>query len=249
MCPAGEHAESARQQLDDENIPRCGYVGEGGRRCPDDVVAVGDLCFWHNPHIHKTGHDIRHRLEEWAASGLSMEGFQLARADLQDINLTHGQAEFVVNLSHADLTRVNFSGAHLYNADLHGAKLLKADLSHANLNRAHLEDANLLGARLNETRLKYAHWGRRILQEHEARAAEGGGHRERARALYIEAEEIYRNLARMSDRGGYSEREGWFFRKEMIMRRRQYPLIWCLATGNCPGGCSGFRCRSSCSAP
>ncbi|MBI3992038.1 MAG: pentapeptide repeat-containing protein [Candidatus Lambdaproteobacteria bacterium] len=225
MWPEVEQAQSAWQQEDDKNIARCRYLGTGGEQCQQDVVAVGDLCFWHNPQVYKTGRDIRTRLEEWAASGLSMEGFQLARANLQDIHLSHGQAEVAVNLAHADLSRTNLSGAHLYNADLHGASLLKADLSHANLNRAHLEDANLLGARLYETRLKYARWGRHIRQEREAYAAERAGDRERARALYIEAEEIYRNLTRVSERGGHSEREGWFFRKEMIMRRRQYPLL------------------------
>ncbi len=150
-----------------------------------------------------------------------MEGFALARANLEHIHLERA-GEGRANLAYADLSRANLTSAHLFNADLHGANLLKADLHRANLNRTRLAEANLLGARLEECRLEYVDWGRRLLQERMAIHAHRAGQREQALALFMEAEEIYRSLAQVSESGGHTDREGWFFRKQMIMRRKQF---------------------------
>lgn len=107
-------------------------------------------------------------------------GEPVARADLREIDLSHGMLERA-DLRRSDLEGANLEGArlsqaqmrnvslreaylvaadlreaNLENADLEGARLEGADLRGANLSRASLEGANLTGARLGGAELSYA---------------------------------------------------------------------------------------------
>src|SRR6266542_1789404 len=54
--------------------------------------------------------------------------------------------QVAIDLTQANLKRVDLSGANLFGADLRGVNLSEADLSEANLNGANLSGANLTGA-------------------------------------------------------------------------------------------------------
>jgi hypothetical protein len=205
----------------------CTFVDSAGTRCPGTVNGKAALCFWHDPAARKTGKDVKRRLEAWARSGHSMEGFQLQHVDLRGVNLTREDARHSYNLSGANLSRANLHGAHLFGIDLRGSTLLKANLTGANLNRAKLENADLLGVNLDETRLEYVDWGRHVQQEDKARMAHREGRLEEAATLCGEAEEVYRTLSNVSASKGYFKLAGHFFQREMIMRRMQLsPWSW-----------------------
>lgn len=200
--------------------PACAYVLADGLTCPGEVEAQGDLCFWHDPKAPKDGPEIRQRLEAWARSGRSMEGFVLRQARLEGARLSSQQG---FDLRRTDLSRANLQGASLFNLDLREAQLLKADFSRANLNHAKLENADLLGAMLEGTKLEEVEWGEVVLQERRADAATAEGKTEEAARLYKEAEEVYRNLRRTYDSSGYFHDAGGFFYREMVMRRKLLP--------------------------
>jgi hypothetical protein len=196
----------------------CSFVFADGSACPGEVEGEGNLCFWHNPKAAKDGPDIRQRLEDWARSGRSMEGFVLRQASLEGVRLHRGH-----DLRRADLSRANLQGASLFNLDLRGAQLLKTDLSRANLNHAKLGDADLLGVMLEGAKLEEVDWGKVALQEEKADKAVAEGKAEETTRLYKEAEEVYRNLRRTYDASGYFQDAGRFFYREMVMRRKLMP--------------------------
>lgn len=198
----------------------CAYVLSDGSRCPGEVEPDKSLCFWHDPKVPKDGPDIRQRLEAWARSGRSMEGFVLRQARLEGARLS-SQDGF--DLRRADLSRANLQGASLFNLDLRGAQLLKADFSRANLNHAKLADADLLGAMLEGTKLEEVDWGAVAVQERSAHQMVAEGKQSEAARLYKEAEEVYRNLRRTYDSSGYFQDAGRFFYREMVMRRKLMP--------------------------
>ena len=74
----------------------------------------------------------------------------LSDADLSDANLSGA------NLRDADLSDANLSGANLSDADLSGANLSGANLSDADLSDANLSGANLSGANLSDANLSDA---------------------------------------------------------------------------------------------
>lgn len=198
----------------------CSFVFADGSACPGEVEGEGGLCFWHDPKVPKDGPDIRQRLEAWARSGRSMEGFVLRQARLEGARLSSQQG---FDLRRADLSRANLQGASLFNLDLRGAQLLKADFSRANLNHAKMQDADLLGAILEGTKLEEVEWGEVVMQEQQAHLAGAEGKGEEAARLYKEAEEVYRNLRRTYDSSGYAQDAGRFFYREMVMRRKLMP--------------------------
>ena len=198
----------------------CTYERSDGTCCPGLASENDGLCFWHDPEESKEGDDVKRRLEEWAGTGESMEGFQLRRAQLQGARLYSDQG---YDLSHANLVRAQLQGAHLYHLNLRGADLLKADLSGANLNEAVLEDANLLGAELSGARLERARLGARVLQERLAREAEKRRSHEEGRRRYLEAEEVHRVLRQAYESCGHHTEAAHFFRLEMKMHRHSMP--------------------------
>jgi hypothetical protein len=197
---------------------RCSFVFADGSTCSGEADAEGGLCFWHDPRAAKNGPEVKQRLEQWAQSGRSMEGFVLRQASLEGVRLHRGY-----DLRRADLSRANLQGASLFNLDLRGAQLLKTDLSRANLNHAKLGGADLLGVMLEGTKLEEVDWGEVVLQEARADAVLAEGKPEEAARLYKEAEEVYRNLRRTYDASGYLQDAGRFFYREMVMRRKLMP--------------------------
>lgn len=199
----------------------CAYVRADGTRCPGPVEGDGDLCYWHDPDADKEGDDVKKRLEEWSKSGESMEGFQLRFARLEGAKLFH--FEQYRDLTKANLFRARLQGASLFRLDFRGSDLTKADLSGANLNEARMQGANILSAGLDGARLERTEWGDACVQEEEAFRLQRQGKRDDAVATFLEAEEIYRTLRRSYDGAGRFEQAGYFFRKEMTMRRMIMP--------------------------
>jgi hypothetical protein len=201
----------------------CAFVRADGSRCPHPPPLSGGLCYWHDATVRKAGGKLKEQLEALVREGESLEGFQLQGADLSHVHLTHRQRAKSVNMSHADLTRVNLQDAHLFHIDLRGSSLLKADLRRANLNYAQLDGANLLGADTRETKLEHVEWGRHVLQEFTARTLMDEGKVFEAHERYSEAEETYRGLSVAMAERGHANTAGRFFQSQMRMRRMQLP--------------------------
>ena len=200
---------------------RCAFVRSDGTACTGLVEAEqGELCFWHDPGASKEGEDIKARLEEWASSGESMEGFVLRYARLEGVRLMSAEGR---DLRRANLFRARLQGASMWNVDLRETELLKADLSGANLNEAKMQGVVLLGANLAGARLERVEWGVEAREESQARDAHNSGRHEEALKKYLEAEEVYRVLRQSYDGAGRSEEAGLFFAREMTMRRMGLP--------------------------
>ncbi len=208
-----------------EELPtyNCEYIDARGRQCGGEARASG-LCKWHDPSVPKETAEDRAELEHWAHSNRSMEGFKLAHAQLDGVNLVNRGKKTGYTMRNADLYHAHLRNAHLFHIDLNGSSLVKADLSGANLNCADLRDCNLLGVNFDGAKLEHVEWGRQICQEVDALRALREGRRGQAMDLLSQAEEIYRNLRRCAEDRGHFDNAGFFFYKEMIMRRLQMPL-------------------------
>lgn len=200
----------------------CNYTNDEGHHCPGEA-GQDDLCKWHDPAYPKDGAEIRRELEVWAHANRSMQGFQLAYAALDDVNLVNRGKKQGYDLTGSDLYHASLRDAHLFQIDLSGSSLIKADLTGSNLNCANLTDANLLGAVFDGAKLEHVTWGREVLQERLAWEALATGDRSRALDYFEQAEEIYRNLRLNAEIRGHFNNTGAFFHKEMIMRRQQLP--------------------------
>jgi hypothetical protein len=202
----------------------CTFVRHDGSRCSGEIEAGGSVCFWHDADADKEGDDIRARLEQWAGTDESMEGFVLRYASLQGVKLASQRGRV---LRGANLFRANLAGAHLFNVDLQGADMLKANLAGANMNEAKLQGVDLLGATLDGTRLERVQWGDASVNEQAARESLSAGRKKDALEKFEEAEEVYRTLRQAYDGAGRFEQAGVFFRREMTMRRMLLPM-WSL---------------------
>ena len=84
----------------------------------------------------------------------------LSEANLSDTNFTGANLSKVnlsgANLSGTNLSKVDLTGSNLSGANLTGAKLVDSNLTGADLNEAKLKDANLTGANLTGTNLTKA---------------------------------------------------------------------------------------------
>lgn len=167
---------------------------------------------------------LKQQLERRARTGQPMHSFNLANSDLSDVDLVNRGHSQGYDLSHSDLYRTNLQQAHLFALNLSHCSLMKADLRGANLHCANLEQANLLGAKFEGAKLDNVHWGKSILQEQLALDALQQGHTEQAQDFLQQAEEIYRNLRIELEKSGLFEYAGYFFYREMIMRRKQHAL-------------------------
>ena len=198
----------------------CAFVRSDGSLCPGPVEGEGDLCFWHDPKASKETDDVRRRLEEWADTGESMEGFVLRFGRLEGLHLSNRPSTVMRN---ANLFKTRLQGASLWKLDLTGADLSKADLAGANLNESQMVGTNLLGTNFDGSRLERVEWGDKCTNELRALEALREGRTEDACAAFEEAEEIYRILRRSYDGAGRFEKVGAFFRREMTMRRMLMP--------------------------
>lgn len=202
----------------------CAYVNHFGERCHESSNE-SEFCFWHDPHTDKSTPETATKLEEYARSGGMLHGIQLKSANLENLNLVNYKSKQGFDLTGADLYRANLRGAHLFNVVLIRASLMKANLAQANLHCVHLQECNLLGTKFNETLIEHIKVGKTIKQEESAMALDKQGEHEEAIDHYEQAEEVYRNLRKASEKQGLFTLAGPFLRKELTMRRFQQPYF------------------------
>ncbi|MBW3697954.1 potassium transporter Kef [Vibrio sp. T187] len=200
----------------------CGYENPDGWHCEEECGDSG-LCYWHDPKVDKSGDDVKQQVERWALDGKPLDGFQLAKTDLTDIDLVNRGCKDGYLCRGADFYRADLTDAHFFGLDLRGSSLMKAKMFHANLHCAHLDDCNLLGSDLGRARLDNVNWGQYLKQETDAKKALKRGESKRAISLYQEAEEVCRNIRKQCEKQGLFETAGNFFKKEMRFRRYQMP--------------------------
>lgn len=205
-------------------MPSCEYVGPSGRACTEEATEGKTVCYWHDADADKSGEDVKEKLEQRARAFESCEGYELARADLEDAYILE------LDLSHANLERANLKDWHSWGVNLTGARLMKANLLNANLRESKLEGADLLGANLDGTNLDRADWGpgcivkaHRVARELEERGEDIG-----AQAKYQEAEDTYRIIRQRYEANGTTDVAGQFFYNEMVCKRMQMPT-WSVA--------------------
>ncbi|MDG3087248.1 pentapeptide repeat-containing protein [Vibrio hannami] len=200
----------------------CNFCNQDGWRCSEPAGESG-LCYWHDPEIDKSCDDIKSEIEQWARDGKPLDGFQLARVNLNDINLVNKGHKVGYKCRNADFYRADLTEAHFFGLDLRGTSLMKTKLKGANLHCAQLEDCNLLGADLTNARLETINWGIMLKQEKRAFEALKNCKHDEAVGLCQEAEEVCRNIRKQCERQGLFETAGYFFKKEMTYRRYQMP--------------------------
>lgn len=206
----------------EEKAGTCKYCNDDGWRCSEPAGESG-LCYWHDPKIDKSSDDVKDRIEQWARDGKPLDGFQLARTNLNDINLVNKGHKEGYKCRDADFYRADLTEAHFFGLDLRGTSLMKTKLRGANLHCAQLENCNLLGADLTNARLETINWGIMLKQEKRAYEALEKCNRNEAVGLCQEAEEVCRNIRKQCERQGLFETAGYFFKKEMTYRRYQMP--------------------------
>lgn len=169
---------------------------------------------------YKNHQDIKKLFEARVKSFTPVENFNLSTADLSNINLVNTGHHEGYKIHNCDFYKTNFQNAHCFKVDFSGSSLMKADFTNANLHFANLQNCNLLGTKFKHAKLENVIWDETILQEKYAKKA--SSHEEKM-DYYQQAEEIYRNLRKIMEADGLFETAGWFFQKEMKMRRKQMP--------------------------
>lgn len=164
--------------------------------------------------------DVKKLFETRVKSSEPIERFNLSYADLSNINLVHTGFHDGYKIHNCDFYKTNFQNAHCFKVDFSGSSLMKADFTNANLHFANLQNCNLLGTKFKHAKLENVVWDKTILQE---KYAQESKILEEKQDYYQQAEEIYRNLRKITESDGLFETAGWFFQKEMKMRRKQMP--------------------------
>ena len=172
--------------------------------------------------INKDRSDVKDLLEERVKTFNPIKNFNLSLANLENINLVNSGHHEGYKLQDCDFYKANLSHAHCFKVDFSGSSLMKANFKGANLHFANFKNCNLLGTNFEHARLENVIWDRDILQEKKAKITQN---EEERIDLYQQSEEIYRNLRRTCESDGLFETAGWFFQKEMKMRRKQMPLF------------------------
>lgn len=199
---------------------KCKYVSQCGESCGENDLGSG-YCFWHDPHVDKSGMNLAERLENHVRKGRTTKGLKLKRVNLSGINLVNRNGKHGFDLSECDLYRADMRGAHLFNLTLKNGSLMKANLTDANLHCANLEGTNLLGTKLEGARIDNIHIGDQLLQEKIALQKRKEHDKEAALDNFEQSEEIYRNLRKRAEDQGLFQLAGQFGYKELIMRRYQ----------------------------
>jgi len=165
--------------------------------------------------------NTREEIETLHKDGESLSGIQLKLADMKNAKLVNA------DLSNTDLTRADFSGASLYGVNLEGANLFKTNLEGANLKSANMKNCNMLGADFTNTRLNNVDFGadNKAINEIEAESALSSGNIDLANEKYKESEDIYRALKMSLQSQSLGEDAGKIFLREMIVKRKQLPLL------------------------
>ncbi|MDA0129592.1 ion channel [Vibrio sp. MarTm2] len=203
---------------------QCSYRNPDGWCC-DQPSGESGLCYWHDPDIDKSNDDVKSKVEQWAAAGKPLDGFQLAKTNLVDIDLVNRGCKTGFSCRDADFYRADLSDAHFFGLDLRGSSLMKSKMLGANLHCAKLDNCNLLGAELGRAKLENVEWGKRLKQEVQAKQASKRRDSSMAASLYQEAEEVCRNIRKQCEKQGLFETAGDFFKREMRFRRYQMPRL------------------------
>ncbi|KJY85099.1 potassium transporter Kef [Vibrio galatheae] len=203
---------------------QCSYQNPDGWSC-DQPCGDSGLCYWHDPQVDKSNHDVKDQVEQWAAAGKPLDGFQLAKTDLEDIDLVNRGSKQGYQCRGVDFYRANLTDAHFFGLDLRGSSLMKARLIGANLHCAKLDNCNLLGAELSRAKLENIEWGGCLKQEFDANNALKKRDRKKSIMLCQEAEEVCRNIRKQCEKQGLFEMAGDFFKREMRYRRYQMPVL------------------------
>jgi hypothetical protein len=169
--------------------------------------------------------ELLNRIESYANENKNLQGLVLSRCQLAGIDLVKRGSSKGYDFSYSDFYRANLQGAHLFGTNFQHASLMKTDLRNANLHCADLRYTNLLGTRLEGARIDNVQWDERVIQEVQAHQALKRGHQQQALDYLEQAEEIYRNLRLSLEKAGLFEQAGYFFHREMTMRRLQMPLF------------------------
>jgi len=172
--------------------------------------------------IYKDNSNVKELLEERVKTFVPINNFNLSQANLSNINLVNTGHHEGYKLQNCDFYKADFSHAHCFKVDFSGTSLMKANFQGANLHFANFTNCNLLGTNFEHARLENVVWDKVILQEKQAKKTENYDEKI---DLYQQSEEIYRNLRRTCESDGLFETAGWFFQKEMKMRRKQMPLF------------------------
>lgn len=204
------------------NIQYCQYDDPQGIKCTEEAGSSG-YCYWHDKSIDKSGPEVKENLIEFTRAGGMTRGICLKGADLSNIDLVNHHYKEGFDFSYADFYRADLSGAHLFNITLHHASLMKADLRYANMNCAKVQHANLLGIKWKGCKIEHLNYGKRIIQDVNARQAEKNGDLPTALDFYEQAEEIYRDLRKHAEHEGIFTASGELIQRELTMRRKQMP--------------------------
>jgi hypothetical protein len=190
--------------------------------CQGEANSSG-FCYWHDKHIDKSGQDVRALLESYAQAGGMLRGIILSKAQLQGIDLVNHHHKIGYDFSYADFYHANLNSAHMFNINLQHASIMKADLRDSNLNCANLEDTNMLGVKWTGSKFENVKIGKKIKQEHLAKAALIAKDVQANIDFLEQAEEIYRDLRKHAEHEGIFSLSGYFIQKELTMRRLQLP--------------------------
>ncbi|RJG38625.1 ion channel [Motilimonas pumila] len=203
---------------------QCQFKNHLGDRCRGQCVA-DNQCYWHHPDTDKSGPDTAKKLEQYARNGGMLHGLQLARANLEGVNLVKPASKSGFDLTGSDLYRANLRGAHLFNAVFCKGSLMKADLTAANLHCCQLQECNLLGMKLAKSKIDNIKIGAHLIQEIKGKDALDAGDTKQAIDQFEQAEEIYRDLRKASENQGLFTFSGPFLQRELTMRRYQMPKL------------------------
>jgi len=170
--------------------------------------------------LYKDNVDVKDLLEERVKLFEPIKDFNLSQSNLKSINLVNSGHHEGYKLLNCDFYKANLSYSHCFKVDFSGSSLMKANFEGANLHFANFQNCNLLGTNFEHARLENVIWDKNIIQERKAMLS---NNYEEQIDLYQQSEEIYRNLRRTCESDGLFETAGWFFQKEMKMRRKQMP--------------------------
>lgn len=210
---------------------RCKFTSLDGECCSENDLGAG-YCFWHDPHVDKSGMNLSERLESHVRRGGMTKGLKLKRVNLRGINLVNRNSSEGFDLSECDLYRADLHGAHLFNLTLKNGSLMKANLCDASLHCANFEGTNLLGTKLVGSRIDNLSTGEKLLQEGIALKKLKDNDLESAMDNFEQSEEIYRNLRKRAEDQGLFQLAGSFGYRELIMRRYQlkkWSFKWCFS--------------------
>ncbi len=207
---------------ENEKQSNCQFCSSAGQYCNEIDMGNG-YCFWHDPNFDKTGMELADKLERYVAKGGITQGLQLKYANLSGINLVKKNSNTGYDFSHSNLYRANLSQSHLFSIKFNHACLIKANFTDANLHCANLEQANLLGIKLTNTKIDNIQIGKLVNQETLANTLDQQKEFYKAKDLYLQAEQIYRDLRKAAENQGILDLASQCMYKETTMRRKQLP--------------------------